>query len=108
MRKRNARKSGRRSVLRFVAIYFRGPPGGPERQVKPWSQKTEPSTCADPPNQTYNDVVPRVHRARRNMAEVGRFRSEVMCGKQDRKPTIRFNPSNDQPKLADSQTSQLA
>jgi hypothetical protein len=42
------------------------------------------------------------------MAEVGRFRSEVMCGKQDRKPTIRFNPSNDQPKLADSQTSQLA
>jgi hypothetical protein len=38
----------------------------------------------------------------------GAFEAKVMCGKQDRKPTIRFNPSNAQPKSADSQTFQLA
>jgi hypothetical protein len=31
----------------------------------------------------------------------GAFEAKVMCGKQDRKPTIRFNPSNAQPKSAD-------
>jgi hypothetical protein len=59
--------------LHSVAIYFRTPPEAPKRQVKPWSQKTEPSTWLDPPIQTYNDVGPKWEGANHNMAEVGRF-----------------------------------
>jgi hypothetical protein len=59
--------------LRSVAIYFRTPPEVPKRQVKPWSQKIEPSTWLDPPIQTYNDVGPKWEGANHNMAEVGRF-----------------------------------
>jgi hypothetical protein len=59
--------------LRSVAIYFRTPPEAPKRQVKPWSQKIEPSTWLDPPIQTYNDVGPKWEGANHNMAEVGRF-----------------------------------
>ena len=59
--------------LRSVAIYFRMPPEVPKRQVKPWSQKIEPSTWLDPPIQTYNDVGPKWEGANHNMAEVGRF-----------------------------------
>jgi hypothetical protein len=59
--------------LRFVAIYFHRPPEVPRRQVKPWSQKIEPSTWLDPPIQTYNDVGPKWEGANHNMAEVGRF-----------------------------------
>jgi hypothetical protein len=59
--------------LRFVAICFRRRPEVPRRQVKPWSQKIEPSTWLDPPIQTYNDVGPKREGANHNMAEVGRF-----------------------------------
>jgi hypothetical protein len=66
--------------LRFVAIYFRRPPEVPRRQVKPWSQKIEPSTWLDPPIQTYNDVSSNREGGNHNMAEVGRFfRIEAMC-----------------------------
>ena len=59
--------------LRSVAIYFRTPPEVPKRQVKPWSQKIEPSTWLDPPMQTYKDVGPKLQGAYHKMAEVGRL-----------------------------------
>ncbi len=68
--------------LRFVAIYFRRPPEFPKRQAKPWLQKTEPSTWPDPPVHPQRRI-PNPQGANRNVAEVGRFRTEVMCGKLD-------------------------
>jgi hypothetical protein len=77
--------------LRFVAIYFRRPPEVPRRQVKPWSQKIEPSTWLDPPIQTYNDASPKWEGANHNVAEVGRFffESRRVRGPRQVCPTVR-------------------
>jgi hypothetical protein len=41
----------------FCCYLFSQAARSPRAQVKPWSQKTEPSTWPDPPIQTYNDDV---------------------------------------------------
>jgi hypothetical protein len=92
MRKWDGPKCPRPSDCVLFAIYFRRPQEFPNRQVKPWSQKIEPSTWLDPPIQTYKGVGPKVEGANHNVAEVGRFsnRTDVRRGTEEPKSAIRF------------------